>query len=90
MQLNVDRIRSTASSALHRLFGGRIARTTFAIRVAILAATFAIVATPPSTFLAPSSKTLKDAYLVLLMAMLAMFLPRSAQRYVGAKIDLSF
>ncbi len=72
MQFDVGEIKSAICTAYQRLFGGRIARTTFAIRVAILGATIFILGAPLFTILAPSSKTLKDVYLVLFLGMLAL------------------
>lgn len=88
MKLNVDRIKSAASSAWHRLFGGRIARTTFAIRAAILIAVVAILTAPLNTILAPSSKTLRDAYFALALCVFGLCLIGIVSAYVKRLHDM--
>ena len=88
MQLDLQWVGRSAAAKFHRLFGGRIARTTFALRVAILWATIYILAAPQSTFLASSPKTLKDAYLVLFLAMLALCLLGFVSAYVKRLHDI--
>lgn len=72
MQLTVSPLKRGITGAYQRLFAGRIARTTFAIRSAILAAVIFILAAPLTTFLTSSSQMLRDVYFVLFLAMLAL------------------
>lgn len=88
MQFEFSTIKSAVIAAYRSLFGGRIARTTFAIRVAILAAAIGIVFAPLGTILAPSSKTLKDAYLALSLALLAVCVVGFASAYVKRLHDI--
>ncbi|MGI8611599.1 MAG: hypothetical protein ACR2KH_04925, partial [Sphingomicrobium sp.] len=60
-------VRGKIANSYQTLFSGRIARTTFVIRFAILAAAIFLLAAPHNTFLAPSSRLLKDAYLALFL-----------------------
>jgi uncharacterized membrane protein YhaH (DUF805 family) len=88
MQFELATIKNAGIAAYRSLFGGRIARTTFAIRVAILVGAVWIVFAPAGTFLAPSSKTLKDAYLALSLAMLAVCVVGFASAYVKRLHDM--
>jgi uncharacterized membrane protein YhaH (DUF805 family) len=90
MQLEIDWIKSSIASAYRRLFGGRIARTTFVIRVAVLFAAGYLMAAPINTVLAPSSQILKDLYLLLFFAMLALCLMGFASAYVKRLHDIGF
>lgn len=90
MQFDITKIKGTALAVYHSLFGGRIARTTFAIRVAILIAAMVILAAPFDTILVPSSKTLNDAYLVLFVGMLALCIVGFASAYVKRLHDIGF
>jgi uncharacterized membrane protein YhaH (DUF805 family) len=72
MAADIEVLRGKANAAYSAIFGGRIARTTFAIRTAILAATIFILVVPLDTILAPSSKTFTDAYTALFFVMLAL------------------
>ena len=88
MQFELANIKSAGICAYQSLFGGRIARTTFAIRVAMLVAAVAIVVAPLDTILAPSSRTLKDAYAALALAMLALCVVGFASAYVKRLHDM--
>lgn len=88
MQFELATIKNAGIAAYQSLFAGRIARTTFAIRVAIFVAAVGIVFAPVGTFLAPSSKTLKDAYLALSLAMLAVCVVGFASAYVKRLHDM--
>lgn len=71
MQFDRGRIKEAGATAYQQLFGGRIARTTFAIRIAVFVAVVGILEAPIGTVLASSSKTLRDAYLALSLSVLA-------------------
>lgn len=90
MQLDSDVARKAVVSAYRRLFGGRIARTTFVIRVAILAAAIFLLIAPLNTILAPSSKLLKDAYIILFLGMLVLCLLGFVSAYVKRLHDIGF
>lgn len=70
------------------LFGGRIARTTYIIRVAILGGVLAILAIPIGTILSTSPQTLQDAYMVLALGMLALCLIGFICTYVRRLHDI--
>lgn len=88
MQFELATIKNAGVAAHRSLFAGRIARTTFAIRVAIFVATVGILFAPVGTFLAPSSETLKDAYLALSLAILAICVVGFASAYVKRLHDM--
>lgn len=88
MPLSVDGIKGAIAAGFHRLVGGRIARTTFAIRVAILVGAIYLLALPLSTILTPSSKILKDLYLALFLGMLAVCLIGIVSAYVKRLHDI--
>jgi uncharacterized membrane protein YhaH (DUF805 family) len=88
MEFELVKIKSAGIAAFRSLFGGRIARTTFAIRVAILVAVVVILAAPFNTILAPSSKTLRDAYLALSLCVFALCLIGIVSAYVKRLHDM--
>ena len=88
MHFDMSVIKRAATTAYRRLVGGRISRTTFAFRVAILATVIIILAAPLFTILAPSSKTLRDAYLVLFLGMLALCMLGIVSAYVKRLHDI--
>lgn len=88
MGLSIEMVSGKVRSAYLGVFGGRIARTTFVIRVAILGAAIFILLAPLSTILAPSSKTLRDVYLALFFAMLALCLLGFSSAYVKRLHDI--
>jgi uncharacterized membrane protein YhaH (DUF805 family) len=88
MQLDSDVARNAVVTVNRHLFGGRIARTTFVIRVAILAAMIFFLIAPLNTFLAPSSKLLKDAYMALGLGMLVLCLLGFVSAYVKRLHDI--
>lgn len=88
MQLILSNIKSWSLAAYHSLFSGRIARTTFAIRVTVLSAVTVLLATPLSSYLAPSSQTLKDAYLFFALSVLAICLLGFVSAYVKRLHDM--
>ncbi len=88
MQSELVTIKNAGIAAYRSLFAGRITRTTFVIRVAILVATVWIVLAPLGTFLAPSSKTLKDIYLALALALVAVCVAGFASAYVKRLHDI--
>jgi uncharacterized membrane protein YhaH (DUF805 family) len=88
MQFELTKIKSACVAAYRTLFGGRIARTTFAIRAAILIAVVAILNAPLNTILAPSSKTLRDAYLALALCVFGLCLIGIVSAYVKRLHDM--
>ena len=88
MQFELESFKKTGVTAYQSLFGGRISRTTFVIRVAILIAAMAIIAAPLGTILAPSSQTLNDAYLVVAIAFLGLCVFGLASAYVKRLHDM--
>lgn len=62
MPINTELWKARIAAGYRRLFGGRVARATFALRAAILIGVIYITVVPVSTFLASSTKTLRDAY----------------------------
>ena len=88
MQFDLVKIKSAGVAAYQSLFGGRIARTTFAIRVAILVTTVVILAAPLGTILAPSSKTLRDLYLALSLCVFGLCLTGIVSAYVKRLHDM--
>ncbi len=88
MQFDFANLKSASVAGYHALFGGRIARTTFAIRAAILIAVVVILVVPLSTILAPSSKTLRDAYLALSFCVFGLCLIGIVSAYVKRLHDM--
>lgn len=88
MQFELTKIKSASVAAFRSLFGGRIARTTFAIRTAILIAAVVILAAPLNSILAPSSKTLRDAYLALALCVFGLCLIGIVSAYVKRLHDM--
>lgn len=88
MAAGIEVLREKAKSVYLAIFGGRIARTTFVIRTAILAATISILVVPHNTILAPSSKTLRDAYLTLFVIMFALCFLGFVSAYVKRLHDI--
>jgi uncharacterized membrane protein YhaH (DUF805 family) len=88
MQFDMNVINRAATTAYRRLAGRRISRMTFAFRVAILAAAVFILAAPLFTILAPSSKTFRDAYLVLFLGMLVVCMLGFVSAYVKRLHDI--
>lgn len=88
MQINRERIEGAVATAYQQLFGGRIARTTFAIRIAVLIAIVVILIAPFNTILAPSSKTLRDAYFALSLCVIALCLIGIVSAYVKRLHDM--
>lgn len=88
MQFDLAKIKNAGVAASRSLFGGRIARTTFAIRVAILVAVVVVLAAPINTILAPSSKTLKDVYLALSLCVFVVCLIGIVSAYVKRLHDM--
>lgn len=62
MPINIEGWKTRIATGYARIFGGRMARATFALRAAILIGVIYITAAPISTILASSTKTLRDAY----------------------------
>lgn len=88
MGLSIEMVSGKVRSAYLGAFGGRIARTTFVVRVAILGAAPFILLAAFNTILAPSSKTLRDVYLALSFAMLALCLLGFSSAYVKRLHDI--
>jgi len=88
MGIDIEAVRGRVRAAYAALFGGRIARATFVIRTAIFAATIFILVVPLNTILAPSSKTLRDAYLALFFVILALCLLGFVSAYVKRLHDI--
>lgn len=88
MRLNSEGIRSSVVGYYRRLFGGRIARTTFVIRAVVLIGVIALLAAPAMTILAPSSTILKDLYKALFLAVLALCLLGFVSAYVKRLHDI--
>lgn len=88
MQLSVEPLKRGITTAYQGLFAGRIARTTFAIRIVILVAVIFILAAPLTTFLAPSPTMLKDAYRAFFLTMLALCLLGFVSAYVKRLHDI--
>jgi uncharacterized membrane protein YhaH (DUF805 family) len=88
MQFELAKIKSAGVAAFQSLFGGRIARTTISIRVAILVAVVVILAAPLNTILAPSTKTLRDAYLALSLCVFGLCLLGIVSAYVKRLHDI--
>ena len=87
-QPGADRVRNALRAVAGWLFGGRIARTTFAIRVIVFALTIFIIGVPLNTILATSSKTLNDIYGALFLGMLAVCLIGFISVYVKRLHDI--
>lgn len=71
MIIDIGALKLQFYSVWNRVFGGRIARTTFAFRVILLSIIIAALAMPIGTILVPSSKAVQDIYLTLACAVLA-------------------
>jgi uncharacterized membrane protein YhaH (DUF805 family) len=90
MQLNIDEIRASVAAAYGRLFGGRIARTSFVIRVVILLGVIALLGATALTILATSSTIVKDLYRVLFIGILVICLLGFVSAYVKRLHDIGF
>ncbi|MEN7537205.1 DUF805 domain-containing protein [Aurantiacibacter flavus] len=88
MQFELATAKNAGAKTYHSLFGGRIARTSFVIRVAIIVGSVWIVSAPLSSFLSTSSKTLKDAYLALSLVFLAVCALGLASAYIKRLHDI--
>jgi uncharacterized membrane protein YhaH (DUF805 family) len=88
MQPKVEAFRSAFTTAYRRFFSGRIARTTFVIRVAILLGVLFLLGAVTATILATSSPIVKDLFQALSLAMLALCLLGFISAYVKRLHDI--
>lgn len=65
MQLQFEKVKRVVVSTYQAITGGRISRTTFLIRAAILLGLIYVLSIPLTTIFVPSSRTLKDVYTAL-------------------------
>ena len=88
MQFDLEALKGKAGVAWQQLFGGRISRTTFVIRTAIFFCVASLVALPPTTILATSTRFITDAYLVFWISMIALCLLGFVSAYVKRLHDI--
>ena len=82
MQTSIDDIKASIAIFYRYLFEGRISRTSFLIRLAVIVSALWLVGKPLTTILATSSKTVHDFYLVISLAFFAVCLLGYASAYV--------
>jgi uncharacterized membrane protein YhaH (DUF805 family) len=90
MRLDMETLKGKAGVAWQQLFGGRISRTTFVIRTAIFFSVASLVALPPRTILATSTRLITDAYLVFLIGLMALCSLGFVSAYVKRLHDIGW
>lgn len=71
-----------------QLFNGRISRTTFFLRAAVFFAVIIFTGVPFNTYLAPSTKTVRDIYIACSLVVVAICLIGFASAYVKRLHDM--
>lgn len=88
MQFQFGKVQNVAAAVYQAIICGRISRTTFFIRAAILAGLIYVLLTPLTTIFAPSSRTLKDVYTALVLCVVACCLLGLIGAYVKRLHDI--
>ena len=88
MEFQFGKVRNVVASAFQAITGGRISRTTFFIRAAILVGVIYLLSAPLTTILAPSSRILKDVYTALAFCISACTLLGLISAYVKRLHDI--
>lgn len=86
----LNSVRDRFNRLYRSVFNGRIARATFVVRVAILAAVVYATAAPLTTVLVTSSKTLRDAYAAVFVIIFAACLFGFVSAYVKRLHDIGW